>query len=167
MSYFDIGIACAASAVIAAWMLANSRYSAFLRAFCGVIIICVALVTWHDLGALFGYPVAAIPPNDSMLESSIVQLDNHAIYLWVVPPSERRPRAFVVPYSLQFARELKKAEDAMRHGNIVRLQTGVGHKGVHGTGEPNGGLGHPGGIESSRQPPNITITVRPLLPDKN
>ena len=166
MSYFNIGIACAASAVIAAWMLANSRYSAFLRAFCGVVIILVALLTWNDLGDLLGYPVAAIPPDNSMLASSVIEHDSRAIYLWVLPPGHHRPRAFMVPYSRQLAKELKQAEDAIHHGDIVRLHTGA-HAGGHGAGVPSSPGGHPGGIESSRQAPNITITVRPLLPDKN
>lgn len=166
MNYLGLGVVCAVSAIIAAWMLANSRYSVVLRGLSAIIIMLLALAIWQHIGGLFGYPVAALPPDNSMLESSVIERDSNAIYLWVVPPGHHRPRSFVVPYSRQLAKELKQAEDAIHHGDIVHLHTGS-HADGHGVGVPNSPGGHPGGIESSRQAPNITITVKPLLPDKS
>ncbi len=73
------------------------------------------VVVWHSLESYRGWPANVSPPADASMVAQYVDEPN-AIYLWLIPPGEDKPRAYRIPYTRAAHEQAAKAQEIAKRG---------------------------------------------------
>ncbi len=117
----------AALASLAAWSHRPSR----LRAVAVGLSALLAVLTYASLVELLGRPKpgrlewSPIAPSEATVLATRLR-EPDAIYLWLVFDGQLEPRAYVLPWDMQVARQLQQSmRQAAADGGSVRLREGL------------------------------------------
>lgn len=109
------------------------RSSSRVRVFAIFLAPAAAVFVWAAVHAYEGWPVpVAKPPVGAVFVAGVVD-EPRAIYLWLTPRGEARPRAYRLPYSDALYLQVIRAQRELRHGHPSRvgsstLRAGSGQK---------------------------------------
>ena len=76
--------------------------------------------TWIVMYDLKGWPVDAMPPNDSTFYNSIMSKPD--IYVVAKPKDANEPRFYVIPFTEENAEQVKNAGQMKERGQIVIIK---------------------------------------------
>lgn len=120
-AYVALGVLVLALNIRSGWPL-------WIRLACIVLVSALYFVTWQSLQDLRGWPTRQDLPHHFLLNAASVAEPDEAdgtagrIFLWVTPVVDDdpigTPRAFTLPYDRDLHTRVKRAQDAMRNGQL-------------------------------------------------
>lgn len=88
-----------------------------------------ATTIYFTIDRLLGYPVFVSIPDDSFYITHLESMDREWIYVWAVPPSSDKPRAYTIANTEQNKKAMEEAESGAEDGvgqQIGQLDNGLG-----------------------------------------
>ncbi len=100
---------------LALWAVIYSRghWAPKLALIC--IVPAFGVIVWHSLEGYRGWPAEIKPPDRAELVGQYID-EPTAIYLWLIPAGESRPRAYKIPYSRQLHEAAARAAGIAKRG---------------------------------------------------
>lgn len=114
--------------VIILWIGILMRRHAIIMSIVIPLALLSTFVSYTTIEKILGYPITKTLADESLYISHIESADGQYLYVWLIEPGDKKPRAIVFPNTEKNRKQAEQAKQGSKNGKPQKLKRPLNNK---------------------------------------
>ncbi len=113
---FPLLVSLSVLSIVVLWFSIQNYKNAPLLAFIIPLTLAATIISYLSVQSILGYPISKKIEMDSVYVSHMISADDKSIYVWLIEPGAKKPRAVSIPNTENNKKQMSDARDKTENG---------------------------------------------------